>query len=188
MARFEAPVHGVVVLDADERGLGVRADFLGGRFLTGDSLLTPRASKMSTSGFPSEGTKMLVYVDECVSWVDHPRTGEGVGQTDTPATVMKARFKSFLALSLAFLDLYEKSSSAQDINGGHTVNEHVLTGSVIWVDRTPVESPNGRASVEHMRAAFRQELGCESSVNEDGIRRILNAETGGGNAQKGNLT
>ena len=103
MARFEAPVRGVVVLDADERGLGVRADFLGGRFLTGDSPLIPRASKMSTSGFPSEGTKMLVYVDECVSRVDHPRTGEGVGQTDTPATVTKARFKSFLALSLAFL-------------------------------------------------------------------------------------
>jgi hypothetical protein len=66
-ARFEAPVRGVFILDADERGLGVTADFRGKRFLTGDSPLTPRASKMSTSGFPSEGTKILIYVDECVS-------------------------------------------------------------------------------------------------------------------------
>jgi hypothetical protein len=66
-ARVEAPVRDVFVLDADERGLGVTADFRGGRFLVGDSPLTPRASKISTSAFPSEGTKMLVYVDECVS-------------------------------------------------------------------------------------------------------------------------
>lgn len=69
-ARFEAPVRGVFVLDADGRGLGVRADFRGERFLTGDSPLIPRASKMSTSGFTSEGTKMLGYVDECVSRTD----------------------------------------------------------------------------------------------------------------------
>ena len=99
-ARFEVPVRGVLVLDADERGLGVWTDFCRGRFLTGDSPLTPRASKMSTSGFPSEGTKML---DECVSRTDIPRTGKGARQTDTPATITKARFKAFLALSLAFL-------------------------------------------------------------------------------------
>ena len=69
-ARLDAPVRGVFVLDADERGLGVTADFRGGRLLTGDSPLTPRASKMSTSAFPSEGTKILVYVDECVSRTD----------------------------------------------------------------------------------------------------------------------
>ena len=69
-ARLDAPVCGVFVLDADERDLGVRADLRGGRFLTGDSPLTSRASKMSTSAFPSEGTKMLVYIDECVSRTD----------------------------------------------------------------------------------------------------------------------
>jgi hypothetical protein len=40
------------------------ADFREERFLTGDSPLIPRASKMSTSTFSSEGTKMLFYVDE----------------------------------------------------------------------------------------------------------------------------
>ena len=68
-ARFEVPLRGVLVvlaaLDAvDGRGLGVRADLRGVRFLIGDSPLTPRASKISTSVFSSEGTKMLVYVVE----------------------------------------------------------------------------------------------------------------------------
>jgi hypothetical protein len=36
------------------------------------------------------------------------------------------------------------------------------TRSVIWMDRTPVEAPYGRAGVEHMGAAFGQELGCDS--------------------------
>jgi hypothetical protein len=69
-ARFEEPVRGVLAFAAlddavDGRGLGVTADFRGVRFfLTGDSPLTPRASKVSASGFPSEGTKMLVYGDE----------------------------------------------------------------------------------------------------------------------------
>jgi hypothetical protein len=60
-------VRGVLVLAAlddvvDGRDLGVTADdlFRGVRFLTGDSPLTPRASKMSASGLPAEGTKMLV--------------------------------------------------------------------------------------------------------------------------------
>jgi hypothetical protein len=68
-ARFEVPVRGVLVvlaaLDAvDGRGLEVRAGLRGVRFLTGDSPLTPRASKMSASVFPSEGTKILVHVIE----------------------------------------------------------------------------------------------------------------------------
>jgi hypothetical protein len=67
-ARFEEPVRGVLPLatldDAvDGRGLGVTADLRGARFFMGDSPLIPRASKMSASGFPSEGTKMLVYVE-----------------------------------------------------------------------------------------------------------------------------
>ena len=68
VARFGEPGRGVLdraVLEAvDGRGLDVTADFRGARLLTGDSPLIPRASKMSTSGFTSEGTKMLVYVVE----------------------------------------------------------------------------------------------------------------------------
>jgi hypothetical protein len=47
-------------------GLGVRANFREMCFLTvtGDSPSTPRVSNISTSGFPSEVTKMLVNVDE----------------------------------------------------------------------------------------------------------------------------
>jgi hypothetical protein len=66
--RFEVPVRGallVVVLAAldaiDGCGFSVRADLRGVRFLTGDSPLTPRASKMSMSVFSSGGMKMLVY-------------------------------------------------------------------------------------------------------------------------------
>jgi hypothetical protein len=66
-ARLGAPARGVLdpaTLDAaaDDGGrvLGVRVDFLRGvRFFTGDSPLTPRKSNMSTSAFPSDGTKML---------------------------------------------------------------------------------------------------------------------------------
>jgi hypothetical protein len=83
-ARLEAPVRGVFVLDADERGLGVWADFRGGRFLTGDSPLTPRASKTSTSAFPSEGTKMLVYVDERVSRTDIQEQAREQGKRTHP--------------------------------------------------------------------------------------------------------
>ena len=72
--RFGEPGRGVLVLAAldevDGRGLGVTADFREARFFAGDSPLIPRASKMSTSGFTSEGTKMLVYVDQCVSRMD----------------------------------------------------------------------------------------------------------------------
>ena len=74
-ARFGEPGRGVLdrgVLDAvDGRGLDVTADFRGARFLTGDSPLIPRASKMSTRGFTSEGTKMLVHVcrmSKSVGW------------------------------------------------------------------------------------------------------------------------
>ena len=81
-ARFEVPVRGVFVLDADGRGLGIRADFRGERFLIGDSPLIPRASKMSTSGFTSEGTKMLVYV---VSRTDiQEQAREGSKRTHPP--------------------------------------------------------------------------------------------------------
>ena len=84
-ARLDAPVRGVFVLDADERGLGVTVDFRGRRFLTGDSPLTPRASKMSTSAFPSGGTKILVYVDECVSRTDiHEQAREQDKRTHPP--------------------------------------------------------------------------------------------------------
>ena len=65
--RFGEPGRGVLVLaalDVDGRGLGVTADFREARFFAGDSPLIPRASKMSTSGFTSEGTKMLIDVDE----------------------------------------------------------------------------------------------------------------------------
>ena len=52
----------LAALDAiDGRGFSIRADLHGMRFLTGDSPLTPRASKMSMSVFSSGGTKMLVY-------------------------------------------------------------------------------------------------------------------------------
>ena len=71
-ARLGAPVRGVldpVTLDAaavDDGGrvLGVSVDFLRGvRFFKGDSPLMPRASSTSASAFPSDGTKMLDYVD-----------------------------------------------------------------------------------------------------------------------------
>ena len=67
-ARFEEPVRGVLdlaTLDAaDGRDLGARAAFFRGvRFFTGDSPLISRASKMSTSTFPSDGTKVLVDVN-----------------------------------------------------------------------------------------------------------------------------
>ena len=56
-------VLGLAALEVDGRGLGVTADFRDARFFDGDSPLMPRASKMSTRGFASEGTKMLVDVD-----------------------------------------------------------------------------------------------------------------------------
>jgi hypothetical protein len=55
----------LVALEVDGRGLGVTANFREARFFDGDSPLMPRASKMSTRGFASEGTKMLV--DELTS-------------------------------------------------------------------------------------------------------------------------
>ena len=56
----------LVALEVDGRGLGVTANFREARFFDSDSpLMPPRASKMSTRGFASEGTKMLV--DELTS-------------------------------------------------------------------------------------------------------------------------